>query len=240
MKVIPLSSGSRGNSYVIKNGDDLLLIEAGLAANDLKEKLWDKDLNLKDIDNCIISHLHQDHSKSAGYLTRNGINVLMTQSTISGVFGKKIREDRVYYLEPNKTYRMDNFVVKPFDLSHDGTPTVGFLVMHKPSKELLFYASDTMYLAYKPKGVHYWMVEVNYQDKYLEEAIKEGRMDRDNMRRIKKAHMSLATAIDFFKAQDLSDTEEIWLLHLSDRNSNADEVKEEIQKVTGAIVEIAK
>lgn len=239
MKIIPLSSGSHGNAYVIKKDDDVLLIEAGLGSNDLKEKLWDNDLNLKDIDNCIISHLHQDHSKSAGFLTRRGINVLMTQSTITGVFGKTVREDRVYYLEPNKTYRMDNFVVKPFDLSHDNTPTVGFLVMHKPSEELLFYASDTMYLAYKPKRVHYWLVEVNYQEKYLEEAIEEGRLNRDNMRRIKKAHMSLKTAIEFFEAQDLSKTKEIWLLHLSDRNSNADEVKEEIQKATGVEVYIA-
>jgi len=239
MKIIPLSSGSSGNSYVIKKDDDVLLIEAGLAANDLKEKLWDNDLNLKNINNCIVSHLHLDHSKSAGFLTKRGVNVLMTQSAIEGVFKGGMRKDRVFYLEPNKTYRMDNFVVKPFDLSHDNIPTVGFLVMHKPSEELLFYASDTMYIAYKPQGVKYWLVEVNYQEKYLEEAIKEGRMTRENMRRIKRSHMSLKTAVEFFKAQDLSKTEEIWVLHLSDRNSNADEVKEEIQKVTGVEVYLA-
>lgn len=163
----------------------------------------------------------------------------MTQSTISGALARNCRKDRVYYLEPNKTYRMDNFVVKPFNLSHDNIPTVGFLVMHKPSEELLFYASDTMYLAYKPKGINYWLVEVNYQEKYLEEAIEEGLATRENVRRIKKSHMELNTAIDFFKAQDLSDTKEIWLLHLSGRHANADEVKEEIQKVTGKEVYIA-
>ena len=59
MKIIPLSSGSHGNAYLIKAGEDNILIEAGLAPNDLKERLWSKGANLADIDNCIISHLHQ-------------------------------------------------------------------------------------------------------------------------------------------------------------------------------------
>lgn len=59
MKIISLASGSKGNAYLIKAGEDNILIEAGLSPNNLKERLWSKGANLADIDNCIISHLHQ-------------------------------------------------------------------------------------------------------------------------------------------------------------------------------------
>lgn len=44
---------------------------------------------------------------------------------------------------------------------------------------------------------------------------------------------------DFLKANDLRHVQEIWLLHLSDGNSDADRFKREIQELTGKPVYIA-
>ncbi|MNU00815.1 hypothetical protein D3C72_2440420 [compost metagenome] len=44
---------------------------------------------------------------------------------------------------------------------------------------------------------------------------------------------------DFLKANDTREVDEIWLLHLSDGNSDAELFKREIQELTGAAVQVA-
>lgn len=238
MKVISLASGSSGNSYVIKEGDDVLLIEAGLSPSKLKQGLWDNDINLSDITACLISHVHQDHFKAAEFLTGRGIDIYIPEGTELD-FRMEVRLDRLNHLEPNTISRIGNFIVCTVGLEHDGMVNFGFYGRHVKTKKTFFYATDTMYIKYKPQGVHYWLIEVNYQDKYLEQSIEEGIADRGGVRRVKRSHMSLDTAAEFFRQQNLHHTKEILLIHLSDRNANHDEVKDTIQKVTGKVVRIA-
>ena len=238
MKIISLSSGSHGNSYLVKEGEDVMLIEAGLPPKKLKERLWDNDINISDIDMCLISHVHQDHFKAAEYLTGRGVDVYLPEDTRLD-FTMEVRLDRVNYLKGNTINRIGNFVVRTMDLEHDGIINFGFYGKHIETEQTFFYATDTMYIRYRPTDVNYWLVEVNYQGKYLEQGIIEGKMDRGQVRRIKRSHMGLDTAVEFFRNQNLHHTKEIWLLHLSDRNSNPEEVKKEVQKVTGKEVYIA-
>jgi len=240
MEITTLSSGSHGNAYLIKANDDILLIEAGLAPKKLKKKLWEEDIYVAKIDSCLVSHYHQDHFKSVEFLTNSGVDVLIPSvEDKTGLFKRDERKDRVYYLEPNKIYKTANFLLKPFDLQHDDVPILGFMLYHKGTEERLFYATDTMYIKYQPKNIHYYMVEVNYQKKYLEESVKAGTMSRENMRRIMRSHMGLDTTVEFFKANDMSKVKEIHLLHLSERNANPEEVKETVQRISGVPVYIA-
>ena len=239
MEIISLASGSSGNCYLIKQGKDVLMIEAGLSKKKLKESLWDNNILVADIETCLISHHHQDHIKSAKFLSNHGVTIILPKTDRKAPLKHPTRKDRVCYLEGGKIYKNKHFVVRGMELEHDGTYNLGYLVKHIQSKEQLFYATDTMYIRYKANNINYYLIEVNYQKKYLEEAIKDGIAERANTRRVRKTHMSLETAIEFFKQQDLSKTKEIWLLHLSERNCNPDEVKEEIQKVTGVEVYLA-
>lgn len=52
--------------------------------------------------------------------------------------------------------------------------------------------------------------------------------------------MSLETAKEFLRANDLSRVQEIWLLHLSDDNSDAERFKREIQGLTDKPVYVAQ
>lgn len=58
MKIKSLASGSSGNSYVIEEGNDIILVEAGLSKKKLKESLWDNDITISNIDTCLLSHAH--------------------------------------------------------------------------------------------------------------------------------------------------------------------------------------
>lgn len=238
MKINVLASGSAGNSYLLANdnGGDQIMIECGLSPKNLKKLLWDKEVYLSDINACLISHKHQDHSAAASYLANSTVAVCMSEHTADSI--QDLRRDKLVILKPQKAYELGNWLFKPFESSHDDVPTLGFLLFHKPTGERVFYSTDTAYIRYQPQNIHYFMVEVNYQQKYLEETIEEEDMNRHNMRRVLKSHLALETALEFFEKVDTSEAKEIYVLHLSKRNANPDEVKQRIQEVTGVPVYI--
>ena len=84
------------------------------------------------------------------------------------------------------------------------------------------------------------MIECNYSKKILDENIAAGRVPMVQKNRLLKSHFSLKNVKDFLNANDLSKVNEIWLLHLSDRNSNAERFKREIQEISGCPVYIAE
>jgi phosphoribosyl 1,2-cyclic phosphodiesterase len=57
--------------------------------------------------------------------------------------------------------------------------------------------------------------------------------------RLLKSHFSLENVKQFLRANDLSRVREIWLLHLSDGNSDAERFKREVMELTGKPTYIA-
>ena len=82
-------------------------------------------------------------------------------------------------------------------------------------------------------------VECNYSLDILRANVEAGLIEPALKSRILKSHFSLENVKEFLKANDLSKVQEIWLLHLSDGNSNAERFKREIQELTGKMVFVA-
>mgnify|MGYP002518242351 CR=1 FL=1 len=61
-RLIVLATGSKGNGYILTNGKDTLLIEAGAR---YKEMLAGLDYKIETVNGMIVSHEHKDHSKYA-------------------------------------------------------------------------------------------------------------------------------------------------------------------------------
>jgi len=101
------------------------------------------------------------------------------------------------------------------------------------------YANDTNYIPYRFKGLTHVMLGVNYDKEILIDNITYGYINPEVGKRVLQNHMSLSTAQGFFRANDMSQVREIYLLHLSDPNSDAEKFKREIQAITGRPVCIA-
>jgi phosphoribosyl 1,2-cyclic phosphodiesterase len=98
------------------------------------------------------------------------------------------------------------------------------------------YATDTYYIRYRFRGLTHIAVECNYSMDILRANIEAGLVEPALKKRILKSHFSLEHVKEFLKANDLSKVQEIWLLHLSDGNSDAGRFKREIQELTGKMV----
>lgn len=239
INITALASGSGGNCYKIDNGSSSLLIEAGLPIKKIKKGL---NYKLSEIDGVLITHEHKDHSKAVEDLCRVGINCYMSPGTAEVL---KIDNHRIKLIKPhskelNKSHKkIGNWVVKGFHVVHDAEEPLGFLIWNKETKDKLAYITDTMYSKARFKGLNYLMVEANYSKDILDKNIKNGRVPAVQKKRLLKNHMALETVKDMLKANDLSQLKEIWLLHLSDRNSNAEIFKKEVQEIAGVPVYVA-
>lgn len=136
-----------------------------------------------------------------------------------------------------KYVSLDGISVLDFELEHDVIGHRGFSLLGH--REQLVYITDTMYCKYQFPGMTHLMIECNYIKEILDENTKAGRVNLDLRNRIVKSHMSLETAKDLLRANDLNRLQEIHLLHLSDANSDEERMKREIQELTGVPVYVA-
>ena len=105
--------------------------------------------------------------------------------------------------------------------------------------EKALFATDTAYIRYQIPGLTHILIECNYDLDVLNESVRQGRVDPVVKRRIIRNHMSLQRVKAFLRANDLSQVQQIWLLHLSADNSEMGRFKREIQALTGKEVYVA-
>ena len=82
------------------------------------------------------------------------------------------------------------------------------------------------------------MIEANYDPDVLLSNIRINYMDSGRAKRVITSHMSIDTTIQTLKSFDLSLVKQIYLLHLSNDNSNAELFKERVQAIIGKEVYI--
>lgn len=230
IKVNVYGSNSDGNSYVISDGERSLMLEAGITLNKLR------NIDFSVVDGCLVTHSHLDHAKHAKSVTKQTpIDIYTsagTQETLD------INKNRMHTLKSLKEQKIGDWTVLPFDVEHDVNEPLGFFIKSKDDDRLLF-ATDTFYVRYKFPGITHLMIECNYSLDILDENIASGRIGAYRKNRLLKSHFELENVKTFIKSNDMSQLQEVWLLHLSDANSDAARFKKEIQAITGVPVYIA-
>ncbi len=98
------------------------------------------------------------------------------------------------------------------------------------------YFTDTFYLRYTFRGLTHIMAECNYGREEMRKSVERGYIPAELVPRLVQSHMSLEHLIDLLKANDLSALRQVYLLHLSDNNSDEARFKREVQKAAGAEV----
>ena len=238
LEIKSLASGSAGNCYRVSDGETPLLLECGISYKKMQEGL---EFRLSEIEGCLISHEHKDHCKALNDVMKAGINCHMSYGTKNALIVDDFTEDN-HRLITHQTYdpfKIGSWVIKSFEVKHDVAEPWGFLLWSKATGDKLVYITDSFYSKFKFNEVNYFMIECNYSKKILDENIAAGRVPMVQKNRLLKSHFSLKNVKDFLKANDLSKINEIWLLHLSSRNSDAKQFKREIQELTGKMVSIA-
>ena len=206
----PIASSSKGNAYLVADGECRILLECGIPFKRLQKAL---DYQVQELTACLITHEHKDHAGHVDKLIAAGVPVYATAGTINALQNLEIRP--FLMLQGNNIgapLRVGTFVVVPFRTFHDAREPVGF-VIRDSRDEILVFATDTGGLAYQFPGASIIAVEANYQEERLS---RNTRIPEQTIERIRNTHMEIEQTADFLAKQDLSKCREIWLLHLSD------------------------
>ncbi len=230
MDITVIASGSSGNAYRISDGDTALLLDAGIPLQRIKQAL---NFRVRDLAGCLITHAHGDHAKAAGDLAKAGVDVYTSQGTIDAC---KLTGHRMKSVKALQEVMIGTFAVLPFDVQHDVPEPLGFLLTSRRTGEKLLYFTDTYYLKYRFTGLTHIMGECNYSMDIVEQSVRNGYIPPELVPRLVKSHMSLEHFLDLLKANDLHEVKQIYLLHLSNNNSDAERFREAVQKLTGTEV----
>lgn len=142
MKVVTLSSSSKGNSVLIIGEQTNLLIDAGIGLNILIEKLKLLNVEPTSIKAILSTHEHSDHSKSVGaFMRKFGAMLYCHNDGFEAMLTKigKVDTSKIVCFYDQEFY-INEFCIKAFKLPHDAVSCCGFVVKNNETK--FAYATD--------------------------------------------------------------------------------------------------
>lgn len=170
MRFAVLGSGSSGNSCLIEAGGARVLVDAGLSAKRLTDRLAMRGVCPSTLDAILLTHEHIDHIKGLKVLLKkhSGVPVYATAPT-----ARVVRECGVggawKIFEAGNPFLVGEVLVESFSIQHDAVDPVGYVFRHNGcSMGLLSDAGHvTANVIERLRGVHSLFVEANYDDDML-------------------------------------------------------------------------
>lgn len=192
------------------------------------KKLTEYSVRLSDVSAILISHEHGDHCKYHKEFTKWGIPAFASFGTLLHLVDKMKPPHYGYNkLELLHTVKIASWMVTPFEVRHDARQPFGFMGRSLHTGAKFCYIVDSSIVKWDFKGVTHWLIEANHSEENVRQM-----ENKELASRILKNHMSIENCVRFLMSVDLSETQEIHLLHLSRENSNEKGFIEKLQRET--------
>jgi len=225
LKFLSLSSGSSGNCYYLGTDNYGILLDAGVSMRFLKKVLKENGIGLEKIMAVFITHEHVDHIKSvAGLGEKYGIPVYTTEKIHTGIDNNPQMKDKLYtsrrFIEKEIAVDIKDLRITAFDVPHDASECVGYLVTYGQNKFVLVTdaGSITDKVGEYIRIANHLVVEANYD----REMLIQGRYPQFLKNRISggNGHLCNSETAGFLAANFDLHLKNIWLCHLSKDNNH--------------------
>jgi phosphoribosyl 1,2-cyclic phosphodiesterase len=202
-KITVMSSGSCGNCIaVLDSRGKYVLLDVGIRYKEiLKSMSW----NLSSCIASLCTHLHSDHSKALYHFIESGIPCYANQDVCDHYKGCNLIDRAIL---------IDGWKVQTFGLVHN-VPNNAFILDTFDGIRIL-YCTDTEYVPQIVRNVHYAIIECNYDDEILIDALCDGKHIRSQF----ENHHSLERCVDYLKKIYNPNLQAIILSHISDSNGD--------------------
>ena len=215
MKVIVLSSGSKGNTTYIETDEAKILIDAGNSCKYILKKLEDYQINPNSIDAILITHTHSDHIKGLPVLLKN-INPCVYITEKMHPYMEYLEN---YHIINEEILKIKDMLIEVIKTSHDTEDSVGYIINNKGKS--IVYITDTGYINKK------YFENLKNKDLYIMESNHDIEMLNNSSypfatrQRIlsDKGHLSNYDSAKYLAKFIGDKTKYILLAHLSEENN---------------------
>ncbi|HMS42162.1 MAG TPA: MBL fold metallo-hydrolase [Pyrinomonadaceae bacterium] len=234
MKVTVLGSGSTGNAVLIATEKTKVLVDAGLSAKQILERLAAVGEDSAKLDAVLITHEHSDHAgglrvlmksvncpvfiseatENAYYSTRKGLH----NGDSEAVKRRDVLKNRTEKIESSKDFRIGDIDFEPFSVPHDAADNFGFVAKKEGVRiaTLMDFGHITTLIKDKLRGCDAIVVESNHSRDMLKTCpiyswdLKQRILSRTG-------HLSNEDLSDWLTNDFDGSAQEIVLAHLSQR-----------------------
>lgn len=126
-----------------------------------------------------------------------------------------------------KRYKIGGFTILPLETPHN-VPNLSYIIDHKDCGRIAFI-TDTSEWNYKIENVSHWLIESNFDEEILIDAI----CANSDVRSQSEQHLSISKTIDALKRNYSASMMGVYLIHLSNGLSDEKAFEERVRKEIG-------
>jgi phosphoribosyl 1,2-cyclic phosphodiesterase len=170
-----LGSGSAGNCAFLESDNTRILIDAGLSARQIRQRLLGFGRTPENINGILITHEHTDHT--------HGLGVLAAKLNIP-IYCNRLTKEAITYqtearldfrlFETGASFEIGSIGIDTFPIPHDASDPVGYLV-HTPQHTLGFVTDlghVTKLVTERVRKASILLLETNHDLKMLQEDLR--------------------------------------------------------------------
>jgi phosphoribosyl 1,2-cyclic phosphodiesterase len=227
-----LGSGSSGNALAIEADGEVLLVDAGFSAREMRRRSAEAGLDLRRTRGLVLTHEHGDHSYGAARLARLlGIPILTANGT----------RDRLLPRMPHATFQpveimggvtLGNFHIETCHTSHDAAEPIAVSVRTSPGHRIGIaydFGRPTAAVRFLLRESHALVLEANHDEIMLRTseypAVVQERIAGSS------GHLSNRAAAQLIRELVHAGLGAVVLAHLSERCNTPDIARQAIAEV---------
>ena len=125
----PLGSGSKGNSVFLRTAKTRVLIDAGLSALAIEQRLEELAVDIATIQAILVTHEHIDHIRAiAIFSEKYKIPVFANGETAKGICSVLQMRPRFKIFTTGEPFTFEDLLIDPFSIPHDAFDPVAFII----------------------------------------------------------------------------------------------------------------
>lgn len=218
MKLITLSTGSRGNCYILKSSNGrFCILDCGIKFQDITSNA--NFTTFTDLDFVFCSHSHTDHNKSLEDFKNSGVDCFSYENMLTG-----------------QRIEVGQWVIYPFGARHN-VLNYGAIIYDKVEDKKVVYVTDFIKIPHV-YNVDYWLYEINYDEFTVDKIIDSEDISKLHVANNIQYHNSLEHAINYFN-EIKEKPKLIVACHTSNMGGTPERIKKKMKSLCHRI-EIAK
>lgn len=192
ISIAVLGSGSSGNATLLRCGGTHVLVDAGLSARQIVQRMATLGVEPGQLDGILLTHEHGDHINGVDVLLRTRDIPVYTNAMTREVLRDQMKSEiRWVLFDSGQEFKLGEFSIRTFKIPHDAVEPVGFVFIGENVR--LGMATDVGYVTEsireELRGNHGICIEANYDQGLLE---RDTRRPWETKQRIVSRHGHLS------------------------------------------------